>query len=571
MAQMFPVLSDLELSSLEATSRAEAEVYRAFRDQAPAAWLVLHGVNLIAQPPGLPPRDAEADFVVFDPTRGFVVVEVKGGGISRDGGGQWWSTGRRGMVEIKDPFRQANANKHQVLAFLRASHAWGPGGAPRLLIGHAVLLPDVSSVSALIGPDRPQQILGSGTDIRQLGFWIDGVFGFWSTQNAAWRPLGTTGMAVVRSTFCSSVTVRRSLALDIEREQRRQFDLTQRQARVLQNLNIRTRAAVAGAAGTGKTLLALQHGQALAAQGRRTLLVCYTRALADSLKREARDVDNLEIMSFHQLCDWRVKAVKDAMGVDLFAEARKSYPNGDEFAVQKPYALAESTAHDPLRYQAILVDEGQDFGDEYWLPLDFLLAEDAQFYVFYDANQAIYQRVSCFPELGPALLLTENCRNTAPIHEASYRYYKGHEVGAPELAGEPLTCLASEGLAAQTKSIRNTIATLLREGGLKPEQVVVLVVTDRKDPYFRALHASGSFPGGQWSFEELWKPGCVLVDTARRFKGLEADAVILWVDDEVDPVVERELLYVALSRVRNRLWLIGSEARIGQVLRGSGS
>ncbi|MFE8599807.1 nuclease-related domain-containing DEAD/DEAH box helicase [Archangium violaceum] len=572
MAQMFPELTELELKELEKKSSAEADVYRAFRHQTPADWLVLHGLNLICHPSGSPPTDAEADFIVFDPKRGFVVIEVKGGGVVRDDRGRWSSTGRKGTYKINDPIRQAIANKHQVLKSLKSASAWGPAGAPMLLMGHAALFPDTNTIRTFVAPDRPQVILGASSDVKRLKAWVEGVFHYWATNDNAWKPLGPNGMAVVRSVFCSPVTVHASLALSIEREQRRQIELTKRQALTLQNLRYRARAAIAGAAGTGKTLIALQHARAIAAQGRRTLLVCYTRALADSLKREAAGEANLEVMQFHQLCDWRVKNVKQATGIDLLAKARETYPAADEYKVQKPYALALSTDEDPLRYQAILVDEGQDFGDEHWLALECLLAgqDDAQLYVFYDPNQAIYKLAKDLSKLGlgPPLLLTENCRNTRPIHDAAYRYYQGDDVAPPDVEGEPITPLSADGLRAQAKCIQVTVSGLLQQGGLKPDEIVVLVAGERKDDHFRALYEGSHPAGARWSFEVLWQPGCVLVDTVRRFKGLEAAAVILWCADEVDAAVERELLYVAFARARNRLWVVGNAARVAKVLRG---
>lgn len=570
MAQMFPVLEELELRELERKSSAEAEVYRAFRDHTPSDWLVLHGLNLHAQSPGSPPRDAEADFVVFDSKRGFLVIEVKGGGVSRDAKGRWWSQGKNGKREIKDPIRQALSNKHHVQRNLQNVQGWGPAGAPWLLMGHAALFPDLGSSTLLTAHDRPQQILGTSSDVQRLSIWVDGVFNHWATNDTSWKPLGQVGMNVVRSVYCAQVTVQPLLALVIAREERRQIELTTRQTYVLQNLRRHSRAAVAGSAGTGKTLLALQHAKALATQGRRTLLVCYTRALADFLKREASGIEKLDVMQFHQLCDWRIEAVRQAKGIDLLARAIKSYPADDEFQVQKPYALALSADEDPMRYQAILVDEGQDFGDEYWLALELLLVqqEDAQFYVFYDPNQAIYQRSKGFPDLGTPLPLTENCRNTRPIHDATYLYYKGDVIAPPEVEGEPIKSLPASGLQAQARIIKDTVSDLLQNGGLKPDQIVVLIVGERKDEHFGMLHSGGDPTGARWSFERLWQPKCVLVDTVRRFKGLEAVAVILWCSEDVDAAVERELLYVALSRARNRLWVVGNAARVAKVLKG---
>jgi superfamily I DNA/RNA helicase len=257
--------------------------------------------------------------------------------------------------------------------------------------------------------------------------------------------------------------------------------------------------------------------------------------------------------------------------VDLLAKAAKDYASKDEFDVQKPYALALSTEHDPLRYQAILVDEGQDFGEEYWLPIELLLerGDGAQLYVFYDPNQAIFQPCATFPDLGPPLPLTENCRNTRHVHDAAYRYYKGEVVAPPEIEGEPLVQLIANGPKAQASQIRDTVSELLGKGGLKPEDIAVLLAGEQKDTYFRALDGIGDPIGADWSFEKLWQPGRVLVDTVRRFKGLEAAAVIVWCAENVDPAVERELLYVALSRARNRLWLAGSAARVAKVLQGT--
>lgn len=577
MAKMFPDLNDLELEDVEQKSRAEANVYRAFRDKAPPDWLVLHALNLVVQPPAAPPQDAEADFVVFAPYRGFLVIEVKGGRISRDVNGRWWSTNRHGKKKLKDPLRQALANKYQVLRHITSAPGWGPAGAPWLLAGHAAFFPDQDSVTALVGPGRPQQILGAGSELNRIGAWVDGVFQFWSSHDTSSKPLGQAGMAVARAIFCSPVTVHASLALSIVREQQRQIELTRRQSLALQTLRHTARAAIAGAAGTGKTLLALQHAQALAAQGRRTLLVCYSRALADFLKREATGIANLDVMQFHQLCDWRVGFVNQAKGIDLMATAARERPGVDEFDVQKPYALALSTAHDPsFRYQAILVDEGQDFGDEYWLAIEMLLAheEDAQLYVFYDPNQAIYQLAKDLSNLGLGLerplLLTENCRSTRPLHTAAYRYYRGYEVAAPELDGAPITELVSDGLKAQAKTIQATVSDLLQKGGLRSEDIAVLLAGEFKDAHFRALHDGGAPQGARWSFERLWQPGCVLVDTVRRFKGLEAAAVILWCPEDVDVAIERELFYVALSRARNRLWVVGSAARVKKVLHEDG-
>ena len=88
-------------------------------------------------------------------------------------------------------------------------------------------------------------------------------------------------------------------------------------------------------------------------------------------------------------------------------------------------------------YDAIVCDEGQDFREEFWVPLELLLTDydSSPLYVFYDDNQNLYARAGTFPIRDEPFSLTTNCRNTAPIHEAAYKHYKGVPVSPPDIQG----------------------------------------------------------------------------------------------------------------------------------------
>jgi superfamily I DNA and RNA helicase len=49
------------------------------------------------------------------------------------------------------------------------------------------------------------------------------------------------------------------------------------------------------------------------------------------------------------------------------------------------------------------------------------------------------------------------------------------------------------------------------------------------------------------------------MDTVHRYKGLEAAVLFLWGLDELDPRNDREIIYVAFSRAKSRLYLVGRE------------
>ncbi|MBK6366756.1 MAG: ATP-binding domain-containing protein [Polaromonas sp.] len=52
--------------------------------------------------------------------------------------------------------------------------------------------------------------------------------------------------------------------------------------------------------------------------------------------------------------------------------------------------------------------------------------------------------------------------------------------------------------------------------------------------------------------------GGVLVDTVSRFKGLESQAVVLWVGDEVVDEERKETMYVGVTRAKSLLAVVGS-------------
>src|SRR6185369_8815813 len=105
----------------------------------------------------------------------------------------------------------------------------------------------------------------------------------------------------------------------------------------------------------------------LAAAGLRTLLVCYNRPLADHLHSVVGLDANLVVAGFHQLCEWRAQLARQQASVDLMAEAAKAYPGRNKYDVHYPMALARSTEVLNEQFDALVVDEGQDFREDFWL------------------------------------------------------------------------------------------------------------------------------------------------------------------------------------------------------------
>ena len=549
------------------TSSAELRLFYALAEQLDDEYLVLHSVAWISKPVGEGPRDGEADFLICHPRRGLLVVEVKGGRIDLDYSTlRWSSTDRDGVVHsIKNPFDQAKRGKYGILGKLKENLAWQRLRVGRFTIGHAAFFVDIGDCGRLRGPDAPIEIMGDRGNMDNLAEWVTRVFSYWQADAGLARridEIGTSGVETIRQIFARAVTARPLLSARLEDEERTRLQLTEKQMVVLDFLARQRRVMIAGGAGTGKTVIAREKAVRLAEDGFRSLLVCYNRGLADYLREQCVGITSLDVASFHQVCYRWIERAKKELGRNLLAEARRDYPRGDTYNHHQPIALAMAIDALGPEYDAIVVDEAQDFGDEFWMPIEMLLTrpDEALLYVFLDENQDIYRRSAAIPIKGEPIALDRNCRNTGPIHAAAYRYYRGAPIAAPNISGVEPTILAAAGIENQAQAIGSLITRLVAEEHIPPHHIAVLLCSAKdRDARQRILTDIPIPNSAELGALEAFGPGSITLDTVARFKGLERAVIILWSLDDCLPTRDRETLYVGMSRAKSLLYLCGTQ------------
>jgi len=561
MASIIPILSESQLNELP--SQAEAKVYRALRDSLSDKYTVFFQVGWILQREEESARDGETDFVICHPDFGYVCIEVKGGGVGFDSEtGNWFSIDRHKQKHpIKNPINQGLKAKFSIKAKLNEQKRWRDLALTNILIGHAVFFPDVGNAFALSRPDMPQELIGTSNSLENISSWVDTVFAYWGAKTSNITPLGKRGLDIFHEIFARSFEALPLTSTLLAEQEQKRLILTKDQMRVLDLLRSRRRVAISGGAGTGKTVLALEKARRLAAEGFKTLLTCYNRQLADHLSNLCKGISNLEVMNFHQLCYQRVEKANRVSGRDLLAEAKITYPGANVFEVQLPNALGYSLEVLPERYDAIVCDEGQDFREEFWVPLELLLTDldNSPLYVFFDDNQNIYARAGTFPIQDEAFPLTTNCRNTIPIHEAAYKGYQGSPVTPPENDDEEIQFICAQNTRQQAVKINSSIVDLITQQGVSPNDIVVLIGDAyHKSEYYAELKALPLPKGSLWLEEGKRYESNVLIDTIHRFKGLESPIVFLWGLDNLNLTKNKELLYVGISRAKSLLVVCGN-------------
>jgi superfamily I DNA/RNA helicase len=341
------------------------------------------------------------------------------------------------------------------------------------------------------------------------------------------------------------------------------LQLTRDQYRILDGLTENPRVIVLGSAGTGKTLLAVEEARRLADASERVLFCCFNNALGAFLRTTVADAALVDVRTIHS---FMASLVSEA-GFDNRLPAAST---ADLFTVFYPELALEVLLDQGPRYDALIIDEGQDVLREAYVDvLDAALdggLDRARWRVFLDPKQNVFDGIdpaSYARLLGREPLqyrLSINCRNTAPIatDTAILSGTSCEEVLSVE--GPQVDHEWYRDAAHERRLVGRLLSRLLSQG-FRPDDVVVLGV--------RSLSKSSVSGGLEPLTDPLVEAGnssssrdthSIRYSTISAFKGLEADAVVLVDIGELHSAEARRALYVGTSRARVLLSVFINEA-----------
>jgi superfamily I DNA/RNA helicase len=531
-------------------TRSEREACERFLEGLPETMRVFHSVPHVTQTDH-GARDGEIDLIVLDPNQGLLVLEVKGGkevGYDQDRG--WYSTSHDGQTHsIKDPFTQARRNLYSVRDRIRDAGIFSRHEELPFTYGYGCVFPHaVVQNGAMPMHVRPELCIDA-RGLQRAEDSIEALFGFWRGKKGREEKVDGWADVVADQVLAPSFRAEESLRVRIEREQAQFVELTEEQTEVYARiLQANRQALVQGVAGTGKTILAQHRATELAESGEETLYLCFNRLLADHLAEDLSGVENLTVATFHELADVLSQRTR---AVEFPEDPDQEF--WDEGAADLLLQAIEATA---TRYDALVVDEAQDFRETWWLPVRELIDPEGYFYVFCDPEQNVYDtNLEPIEDLPTHVPLTTNCRTTTRIRKfAESLVDLGDITDAKHLAdGEPVETYAFEEREEQVDILEDVVRRLKQDIGLSSSEIVLL------SPFTREKSVLGNrLVGYHIEPINLKSPSedTLYHSTILGYKGMDAPAVVVF-DVMADHVASQDShIYVGCSRAQNLLYLL---------------
>lgn len=271
-------------------------------------------------------------------------------------------------------------------------------------------------------------------------------------------------------------------------------ELTEHQFQILRFLHGRRRVAVAGCAGSGKTLLATEKARRCAHAGLRTLMLCHSPHLARTLRSMLRG----SAVDVSHLAEWTASLVPDPL--DRGPSSSPGWTHYDEPSDHVLGAAFDRLTDVGPRYDAIVVDEGQDFRDSSWLVVEAALADEVNslLYVFYDDNQTLIPRDWKQPFDEVPYTLTRNLRNCGEIFQQVRAFHPQEPSGSPALEREGWYLQTSFRRGQESEAIKAALEFMAVHGPGLDRCVVLTTEPDATASVLEGFVATVGAPPWPW-------------------------------------------------------------------------
>lgn len=521
MAKIYPTFTDDFHSSL-----GEYKIFNALK-KLPDDWYVLYSLNWNNKLQSGKVQWGEADFVILNRIYGLLVIEVKSGGIEYKEGN--WIQTRLDNFEknpMKNPFKQADKSKYKFISLLDNVLY----GNKKCYIDKAVWFPSIKNIdSDSLPPEYDDKIVLTEEALDNPLQYIIRAFDFYNSKHYTY--MEKDDFDKVLSALMPEFNLIPSASNIIEENDYSFLQLTQEQKKVLDFISDQGNASIQGGAGTGKTFIAVEQAKRFSDYGE-VLFLCFNRYLYKHLENNCFH-KNVEYLNIHTFIN--------------------RYSSDNILSNEELLKVLKTIDFSELNYKFIIIDEAQDFDNKILsLIVEKATESNIRCFVFYDKNQLLYsdKMPAILNDFECKLTLNKNCRNTFKILSTT-----NSPMNLPIRTDE--YCI--EGImprlyiSTDKDKIVNKIGESINNylsNGYKLDDIVILTLNTEDSSILSGVSKINNYDISHEKIE-----GKLLFTTAKKFKGLESNIVII-VDFNSDVIATDELtrlFYVSTSRARQLL------------------
>ena len=540
MAQIFP--SDIEASKADGESPDELNTLIALRDGLPDDYLVYHSVHWSAVRPQYTDF-GEIDFVVVNKAGDVLVIEQKNGALveSPQGLEKHYYGGRKKLV-----YTQIQRN----LGNLRTKFSKSSQRHSNLDVDYLIYCPDhrIADLNAA-SVDRQRTVDAQTKDL--LAKRIDKIMATKKERDNVLR-------RELHEFLLSGFRIAPDVNAYKSKQRKVYHHLLEGLSEVIESLEFSPfRLRIIGTAGSGKTQVTMRFCERALKEGGKPLLLCFNRPLSDKLAAQAPE--GVTVNTYYGFC----KEMAEAAGIEVDFEKA----DAPQFwrGVQEQLVAADLSA--VPKFDCLVVDEGQDFKDEWYEILQLFLEEGATQLWLEDPLQNLRDTP---PVVLPDFVTYRETANfRTPISIA------GFIKGVLEAEFEQRNLLPGLGVVMYDYEKPTEIPAILERRvrelskvGFKPEDIAIVSCrgmgsTALKDVVQIGKHKLRKFTGKyDAKNEQIYTDGRLNFDSIFRFKGQQAPAVILV---DLDETIKHDdwatgVLYCAMTRATVRLELVVQKA-----------
>ncbi len=527
------------------TPPGEKRLFSLIKEQlAGEDWTVLHSLGIAKHVTQI---EGEADFLLVIPGKGILIIEVKSHlSVSRDANG-FWILGNDKPTQ-RSPFKQARGQVHSIRQYLRKVMPLGGNSIP---IASVVWFTEIDARKKL--PPSVEWNTWELLDKSNLANIKSAILDSLEKATKLVAEIKSMNTLSISESLCSQIVEKLRPKFEIslssvelsKRRKQNIAQLTEEQFKYLDALASNKAWLVEGSAGTGKTFLAQESAARLDIAGQRVILLCRSLFLAQYLRNSL----HLSNQSF--------------------------IGTADEFFISQNQAN---------KFDSLVVDEAQDLLDGHFLQrIDKYLEKgiaESELRIFADyEGQKIYD-----VEDGRDLLrnlctnlvsfnLIENCRNIPGIGTAalflsgrnylSVQYRRTDDSSTPKL-------LTYETEEQSNELLKSSIVDLIG-AGYAMDEISVLFDSESfgKDRLVNALDTLGM--AYHYINPNNDSDGTIQISSIADFKGLDNTCIVVYGLEKISADPVDPMLYVSLSRARDRLIVISKSNLLAGRLMGAKS